>query len=240
VTCDGCPVCQFSEYSPSRTIHISGRRLKARRARPCNSTPPPGTSTRVLNGKDVTNDLRQLGMPLAPREPLRKESFSRKTLDRLVSVGLVDPNSEPLTPQWTLKTTYYWQQTFPAHRVVAIDHRYLPSVGGSVPLSTTSLRQYMDKSAYCTDQDFLNSMMPPNRMWSPHYVGYVLVTGANWAGPIKKFRLVIDKGSPDNLVSFCGRNVRKIGPTQFEMSASNFTPTSDLRVLFLTRPASGE
>ena len=52
----------------------------------------------------------------------------------------------------------------------------------------------------------------------------------------RAFRLVVDKGSPDALVSFCGEGVRKIAPTQFEMRKDNFTPTRDLDVLILARP----
>lgn len=143
-----------------------------------------------------------------------------------------------LEPRWTLKTTYYWQQTFPAHRVVVIDHRYLPSVGGGIPLTASYLLGHsIDQTkGICIDRDFLNAMVTPSadRSWEQHFLEYILVTGANWSGPIRKFRLVVDKGSPDNLVSFCGRGVRKISPTQFEMSVSDFIPTSNLSVLFLT------
>ncbi|WP_182419623.1 DUF4424 family protein [Bartonella sp. HY038] len=39
-----------------------------------------------------------------------------------------------------------------------------------------------------------------------------------WAGGvIEDFRLIIDKGKPDALVTFCGDGVQKISPTQFEM-----------------------
>jgi hypothetical protein len=44
---------------------------------------------------------------------------------------------------------------------------------------------------------------------------------------------VVDKGSSDNLVSFCGQGVRKISPTQFELRASQFTPTGNLYILVL-------
>ena len=37
------------------------------------------------------------------------------------------------------------------------------------------------------------------------------------------------------LVSFCGRGVRKIGPTQFEMRKTDFTPQGDFSVLILKR-----
>jgi hypothetical protein len=50
-----------------------------------------------------------------------------------------DTETEPPTiePRWTLKTTYYWQQTFPAHQELVVDHRYLPSVGGMVSMKAS-------------------------------------------------------------------------------------------------------
>ena len=162
-------------------------------------------------------------------------------------LGLIQntPKSEGyIQPRWTLKTTYYWQQTFPAHREVTIDHRYLPSVGGVVPMSASDLLKNplnleIDRSRglnrFCIDQAFLNATVrSPNTSWEQHFLEYILVTGANWSGPIKSFRLVVDKGAPNNLVSFCGQGVRKINPTQFEIRASNFVPVSNLSVLFLT------
>ena len=54
---------------------------------------------------------------------------------------------------------------------------------------------------------------------------YVLTTGGNWAlGTIGDFKLTIDKGDPANLVSFCGENVKKTGPTTFEMTAKDYYP----------------
>jgi hypothetical protein len=68
-------------------------------------------------------------------------------------------------------------------------------------------------------------------------ISYILKTATNWSGPIKAFRLVVDKQYPDNLVSFCGQDVRKTGQTTFEMTRTNFTPTEDLSVLILTTHA---
>jgi len=48
---------------------------------------------------------------------------------------------------------------------------------------------------------------------------------------------MIDKGAPENLVSFCGEHVEKSGPTQFRMRVSNFIPMRNLAVLILkTQP----
>jgi hypothetical protein len=63
---------------------------------------------------------------------------------------------------------------------------------------------------------------------------YILTTGANWSGPIRSFRLVVDKGSSNNLISFCGQGVRKIDPTRFELRKSQFIPASNLYVLIVT------
>jgi hypothetical protein len=64
-------------------------------------------------------------------------------------------------------------------------------------------------------------------------INYVLTTGANWAGPIKDFHLVVDKGRPDRIVSFCGQGKNEISPTQSEVRATDFTPTRDLEILIL-------
>ena len=55
-------------------------------------------------------------------------------------------------------------------------------------------------------------------------IAYVLTTGANWAGPIGDFRLTIDKGEPDSLVSFCADGVKKIGPTTVRGPPRQFHP----------------
>jgi hypothetical protein len=69
--------------------------------------------------------------------------------------------------------------------------------------------------------------------FSEQRIEYILATGVNWAGPIGDFTLMVDKGSPANLVSFCGDGVRKVSPPQFELHKADFTPTTDLAVLIL-------
>ena len=58
--------------------------------------------------------------------------------------------------------------------------------------------------------------------------------GAKWARPIGRFRLVVDKGEPGNLVSFCESGVRKIGPTRYEVVHRNWRPARDLHVLIVS------
>jgi Domain of unknown function (DUF4424)/YARHG domain len=190
----------------------------------------------MLVGVDRTDTIRRFGIPVAPQpgEPLK--NLSQDAKNQLRQLGLVKVEGDDIYPLWTLKTTYYWQQVFPAHQIVAIDHRYMPSVGGTVPLGFGDIAKVLQSEyykRYCIDSSLLTELRP-NVEWEQHYLEYILVTGANWSGSIKNFRLVVEKGSPDNLISFCGQGVHKISPTQFEMHVSDFVPTYNLSVLILT------
>jgi hypothetical protein len=162
-------------------------------------------------------------------------------LGQLKHLALINDNDIPL---WTLKTTFYWRQRFPAGQQTIIEHRYKPSVGGVVPVGGQTLIKwftddpYRSYKKYCIDSDLIQTLARDKvNTFEQNTIQYVLKTGANWSGPIKDFRLVIDKGSPDNLVSFCGQDVTKVGPTQFEMRKRDFTPSANLAILIIKRGA---
>jgi hypothetical protein len=130
-----------------------------------------------------------------------------------------------------------------------VEHRYRTSVGMSFDtILRQGLRQNKGlepqvqryKSRYCVDDTFLrlvDGLKAADRPGKPRIIerriNYVLTTGANWAGPIKDFHLVVDKGQPDRIVSFCGQDIKEISPTQLELRATDFTPKRDLEVLIL-------
>ncbi|UXM96358.1 DUF4424 domain-containing protein [Bartonella sp. HY329] len=93
---------------------------------------------------------------------------------------------------------------------------------------------------YCLDNSFRAALYKEfkkgkNLAWGNN-LGYILTTGGNWAdGVIRDFRLVVDKEKPDTIVSFCGTNVKKISPTQFEMRVKNFKPSQELYFLFVDK-----
>jgi len=154
-----------------------------------------------------------------------------------------------LAPRWGLQTTYYWEQTFPAQAETVIEHRYKPSVGETVQTSLGAPNESREpwfeeyKEKYCLDREFLAAVDRARRAvnsrtgapYSEQRIDYILKTGANWSGPIREFRLVVDKGERDSLVSFCGDNVRKISDTQFELRRTDVTPDGNLSVLILKR-----
>lgn len=212
----------------------------------------------LAKGVDRTALLRELGAPLAPHLRATGEALDRlppPAKDQLLKLGLAEIEEfdagkgweKHLSPRWTLKTTWFWEQTF-APGETLIEHAYKPSVGGSAGTSFGAKDWRNDKSAaeaarrYCVDQDFLASIERVRRAARADYpplseerISYVLSSGANWAKPIRDFRLVVDKGAPDRLISLCAEGVRKISPTQFEWRRRDFRPAGDLHVLILKK-----
>ena len=212
-------------------------------------------------GVDRTKLLTQLGLPLVPISTAANdaaEALDDETRARLLHLGLLLPDEydagdgmkSHVFPGWTYKATYTWEATFPAGEVVTVEHRYRPSVGGTVGVSFLGeasegydpASDYARK--YCTDESFVaavrKTLTDPAEPWSAPFteswISYVLTTGGNWGGgSIGRFRLVVDKGSADNLVSFCGEDVKKIGPTAFEMVKTDFWPEQELDILILNR-----
>src|SRR5499427_11164574 len=213
----------------------------------------------ILNNKDVTATLRDMGITALPigAQQLKINELPQQTRDRAITAGLLgqcgtNDKGEPLyDPTWTLKTSVVRQQTFPPGKPVSVEHRYRTSVGMSFDsVLRQGLRQRKEmegevqryKTNYCILDDFLKSLdrlagadEANKAKVMERRISYVLTTGANWAGPIKDFRLVVDKGGTDRLVSFCGEGVKKISATAFEMRAKDFTPTQDLNIIILSR-----
>ncbi|MFD2184307.1 DUF4424 domain-containing protein [Rhodoplanes azumiensis] len=212
------------------------------------------------DGVDRTALLRRLGVPLAPHLEATGAALDRLPKDKwdellkldLAYVDEYDAGKgmeRHLAPRWSLKTTFYWQQIFPARGETVIEHRYTPSVGASVQTSLGAPSMARDPEIvahikrYCIENDLLATLERARKTakaefgppYSEQRIDYVLSTGANWSGPIRDFRLVVDKGDPDSLISFCGTGVQKIGPTTFEMRKTDFTPTGDLSVLILKK-----
>jgi hypothetical protein len=209
---------------------------------------------------DVTARLRALHIPLAPHmeatwaalDALPQADKDALEHDELVWVEEYDQGDgrgmvRHLMPHWRLTTTFHWEQTFPAGRELAVEHRYHPATGGSAGTvigSPYHADPDPETAAYlarfCVDADFQAAvrarMAAEHAEYPPFYesrVSYVLHTGANWAKPIGHFRLVVDKGAAENLVSFCATGVRKISPTRFEVVHDNFRPDHDLDILIL-------
>lgn len=211
-----------------------------------------------VDNVEHTTLLRSLGIPLAPHTGSAVEALNKLSrekwadLEKLKLIELQEMNVGdgwkiyPL-PRWTLKTTWFWEQTFAANSELRVEHKYKPATGDGAVTDlgepTIEAEPWVEeyRQKYCIDRDFLNTIKRARAAakfdygapFSEQRISYILKTGANWAGPIENFRLVVDKGDPKNIVSFCGKGVKKISPTQFEVRYQNYTPEKDLHVLIL-------
>ncbi len=215
------------------------------------------------NNIDYSASLADLGVPLAPygeRTIKALNGLAKADQQKLIDLGMVfpmeyDAGNGPvvdMTPVWTLRSTYSWEATFPPGPSDVV-HTYTPSVGGTVATTfmpeegnTYAQQQFEDyQKKYCVDEDLLKAVKKgavttdgyTNYPYTESWISYIWSTGANWGGPIGNFTLTIDKGDSGNLVSFCGENVKKIGPTTFQMTATDWYPPygQELEVLLLVK-----
>jgi hypothetical protein len=210
----------------------------------------------AVGDKDVTSSLREYKVPVLPigARQIRTQDLPEAPRTKMADDGLLLPagsneKGRPLyEPGWIVKTSAVRQQTFPAGRSVAVEHSYRPSVGGSPDtILRKALRQNkaMAKEIeryrrdYCITDGFLAELdkvagagQENKAAVQERRISYVLKTGANWAGPIKAFRLSVD-GGKGHLVSFChaGLNPAPGGASEFE--AKDFVPTQNLKILIV-------
>jgi hypothetical protein len=206
---------------------------------------------------DVTDLLAANNVPVNPfAEPVLAalEKLPQKTANDWIDRGLIFIDSyddgsgwkNVRTPLWSLKSTYWWNATFPAGKDVRVSHDYKPSVGGTAGLNFFTEGGFNEnyaayKQKYCIDGAFERAVKKAAAESPDGYprlmewrIDYVLTTGGNWAlGNIGDFRLTVDKGDPKNLVSFCAAGVKKTGPATFETRQTDFYPQRDIEILIL-------
>ena len=213
----------------------------------------------MVGDRDVSALLDQFKLPLLPiggRE-IRVPELPEATRTKLADQGLLLPvrtdekGRQQFAVAWVTKTSALRQQTFPPDRKVIVEHQYRPSVGtNSDTILRRPLRSNKALSAeveryrkdYCVSDAFLaeldkragNAPLKAS-MLQERRISYVLRTGANWAGPIHAFRLSIDPGARDRLVSFCPGRLKPTAANALEFTASDFKPEADLKILIIGR-----
>ncbi|MBB4381141.1 DUF4424 domain-containing protein [Bradyrhizobium sp. SBR1B] len=212
----------------------------------------------IVGNKDVSALLRELKVPLLPigSREIRAADLPDATRTQLVDDGLLlpagrsDNGRQQYAPGWVLKTSAVRQQVFPAAKKVTVEHQYRPSVGTS---PDTILRSGLRRSGalsqevqryrkeYCIQDAFLaeldkraGSNQANTSKLQERRISYVLKTGSNWASPIRSFKLTIDPGGSDRLVSFCpGRLKTSSTGSTLEYTANDFRPDADLKILVI-------
>lgn len=207
-------------------------------------------------GRDVTARLTELGIPvslditaaMAALLALPPDLQAKAAQEGLAEYFEADPaNGQPATvyPQWSILLRYHWTQTFPAGADLAVSHAYANHPPGGVfywqhPPAEDYLQDYRDR--YCIDDGTSAAIakalaMPPDDTGAvqsygmAYFLSYVLRTANSWSGPIGRFRLTLDKGDPQNILSLCAEGVTKTGPTTFVVEKTDYTPDRDLEIL---------
>lgn len=194
-------------------------------------------------GADVTADLKKCGLsdqelmhPWTQNKDAEKLNKKIRTCSSPKIKSLLPASESNIVgwTSWSSQIIYSWKQTFKANAVTEIKHQYTPLVGGSFlpSLKAKDSKAFIDE--YCMDENFLKNFKTVeggSKVY--HYLGYVLTTGANWAKPIGKFTLTIDR-EPNTVISLCwDKSLRKVGPNRFQAVKENFLPKKDLDIIFV-------
>lgn len=204
-------------------------------------------------GTDVTARLQGLGLPLSVDSAVVSAAILALPKDvqqQLVAEGLVElmPASGDLPEEalalWSVILRYHWTQTFPAGSAVNIEHAYVNRAPGGLFSWSDPPDEYRQAEVdrYCIDEGTSKAMVKrltsgegeeQMTMGVAHNIAYVLRTANSWAGPIGHFKLTIDKGAEENIISLCADGLEKTSPTTFVMEKTDFTPERDLEILLV-------
>lgn len=211
----------------------------------------------LLEGKDVTDKLRKLGLS-------DQEIFFDVSEDKKADLWEKLKQFLPTIGQWwDISSIISWDMTFPSGKELVVEHEYVPATGagyapwtdrqnffGEKPVDRfkylekiTDLLSGKDDNEDCLDERTKHAI--ENRvklavlngagLVSVNYskVEYILGSGRNWKGSIGEFKLRLIKEKPEQFVSVCfpGEPV-KTSPTTYEFDQKNFVPQDKLVVFF--------
>jgi len=202
-----------------------------------------------FDGKDITDDLRALGLPLAVADKTFDAALKRLPADKrnqLEKDSWIECSGEPshCGAYWTSHIRYYWTQHFPAGAAVTVQHSYRPVVGGSYIVrgdsGASSVKPYCGGETalaqIAQQQKRQPATSPADTVLNENTIQYILTTANNWSGPIGNFRLTITAEGPDDIVLTCMPGLKRVSPTRYELTQANFRPEKELELLILTRP----
>jgi hypothetical protein len=209
-------------------------------------------------GRDVTAVLARHGLPLTlDAEDIRRRLLALPAAARadLAAGGVAewyDPApGEDFPPDawanWSVVLRHHWTQRFPAGQVLRIDHSYAHHPPGGLfgwQHPPTEDWQRDLQARYCIDNGTSRAIaraLPAGEddatSWGMAWnIAYVLRTAGSWAGPVRRFRLTLDKGAADRVISLCAEGVVRTGPTTFVIEKTDFTPDRDLDILLVAPP----
>ena len=187
-------------------------------------------------GLDVTAQLAAHQVPLQPFDAVTAGHIKR--LPRITRLdflqrGIVRQEDERIEPNWTLKTTAFWRQAFPPRKPVTIVLSYRPITATAA--YQPSLLEAV-RPTHCLDAAaeaaITRKLATKGGKVAFTWLSFVPGSASSLIGPIKNFRLRLEKPAFDAVAVTCRSGFRPLGPTTLEWAAQNYQE-EDLHVLFI-------
>jgi hypothetical protein len=187
--------------------------------------------------RDVTAVLEAAGVPLNPLASGVVAALARLPPEQIAALeerGVVQREEERIVPNWSVRTTAFWRQTFEPGKLVNIGLAYTP-VTASGPWGAESLARLKD--AYCVDGNLAEAIArrqaEAGRGLVAHRISYTMASEPGWWAAIPNYRLAIEKPGFEALVATCVKDMRAVGPTLLEWIGRDYRPGQDIRVLIV-------
>jgi hypothetical protein len=238
----GRSVTDFADF----TVEVDGK--KNRFKREVKAFARGKDCTRILT--DMNISIVDFGKYESGLDPVMKRPYVTfvdrlKPTDKkiLIDSGIlrafIEAEPDVVFPDWSVSIKYYWTQRFPSRKTVTIRHSYGPYAGfRPFCASNSDDVEFLRKNA-CIDESFVSWMRNnglsgddcPMGLW----VSYILTTANNWHGPIKDFRLTIEKKADQEVSTCFDPKIRKTKDNRYQSHVKDFIPEKDLKVYFFSR-----
>lgn len=192
----------------------------------------------LIDGVDATAKLRKLELTDAQIFSQADECLGAPRFhpdaDTIKRCSLTKPQVSGINhlggKLWQIQETAFWDQVFPANKDMTVVHQYQPKAG----FNDSRSNLYGDGCVDAGTARLLSRLHDEDdgAMRTIREVKYILGTGRNWRGPIKHFKLILDK-SGYSVVTLCfpGKAV-KTSPTTIELNQTNYVAQDKLDVFF--------
>jgi len=191
-----------------------------------------GHGRALLDGKDVTRQLLDAGVPLlSGPDGSTWRHLTPEARTKLEAGGLINLDAAA----WTYQAHFEWDQPFePGETRVEVSYATLAKYWSDITVDhfPEIAPGGSATQTYCIDDALRRAFFRKPFSYDIYTVTHLATPVGGWRGPVGHYRLVVDKGTATNLVAFCPLAARKISPTAFEWTATSFTQGSQTGALF--------
>ncbi|WP_413288775.1 DUF4424 family protein [Bdellovibrio sp. HCB337] len=192
---------------------------------------------KALKGEeDVTEQVKKAGLPVDCRELDQNKELFKKAQKAKWAEDF--QGADPEDVLYSTQVTYYWEQEFPADKIVNIEHSYTPVLGvdSGHPSWFFNLAPHWDRNPnvkWTTRVNGKDFEYPSSDVLGGKSLNYVLTTAKTWSmGGVTNFKLIIKRKTPETFVGSSLGPLVAVDKNTFEYRAVNYAPDRDLTIFF--------